>query len=65
MVSLRANNRRIVRSAVFPSPRRFGLPTVYVFFAAVCVVGALFVRSPAVPETKGRSLEEIQALLSN
>jgi len=41
-----------------------GLPSVYLFFAAVCAAGALFVRGPSVPETKGASLDEIQALMA-
>ncbi len=37
----------------------FGVPTVYVFFAAICFITVAFV-AKAVVETKGRSLEEIE-----
>lgn len=45
-----------------PILNEFGAPFLYTFFAIVCLLGAIFVRENIV-ETKGRSLEEIEALL--
>lgn len=41
----------------------FGVPAVYLFFAAVCFACVAFV-SKAVVETKGRSLEEIELAMT-
>ena len=41
----------------------FGISSVYMGFAAVCVVAALFV-STCIIETKGRSLEEIERAMA-
>ena len=46
-----------------PAVERFGLPMVYLFFAAICFSTVAFTQS-AVPETKGKSLEEVEALLA-
>jgi MFS family permease len=37
-----------------------GLSAVYAIFAVVCALGALYINGPSVPETKGKSLDEIQ-----
>ncbi|CAL9771566.1 unnamed protein product [Musa acuminata subsp. burmannicoides] len=42
---------------------RFGIATVYLGFATVCVLAALYIAANVV-ETKGRSLEEIERALS-
>lgn len=41
----------------------FGISGVYMGFAAVCIVAALFV-STCIIETKGRSLEEIERAMA-
>ena len=46
-----------------PAVEKFGLPGVYLFFAAICFTTVGFTQS-AVPETKGKSLEEVEALLA-
>jgi len=46
-----------------PATNQFGVSTVYLGFAAVCILAALFVQT-AVLETKGKSLEEIEALMA-
>ena len=46
-----------------PSVNKFGLPAVYVFFAAICGSTVLYTKSQVV-ETKGLSLEEIEAQLN-
>lgn len=45
-----------------PSVDRFGLPFVYIFFAAICAITVLYTKSQVV-ETKGLSLEEIEKQL--
>lgn len=45
-----------------PSVNKFGLPAVYIFFAAVCGTTVLYTKSQVV-ETKGLSLEEIELQL--
>ena len=47
-----------------PSVNKFGLPAVYIFFAAICASTVLYTKSQ-VPETKGLSLEEIEAQLNS
>jgi hypothetical protein len=39
--------------------QKFGVSTVYLFFAAVCAAAVVYVNSNVV-ETKGRSLEDIE-----
>ena len=46
-----------------PAVEKFGLSKVYLFFAAICFATVIFTQS-TVPETKGKSLEEIEALLA-
>ncbi|KAK9818467.1 hypothetical protein WJX74_006914 [Apatococcus lobatus] len=46
-----------------PAVEKFGLPGVYLFFAAICFITVGFTQS-SVPETKGKSLEEVEALLA-
>lgn len=41
----------------------YGLPAVYAFFGTVALVGAMYV-TQVVPETKGKTLEQIEAELS-
>ena len=43
--------------------KNFGIPGVYLGFAAVCIAAALFVSSSII-ETKGRSLEEIERAMA-
>lgn len=42
---------------------QWGAAGIFAFFGAMCAVAVVFIRS-SVPETKGRSLEEVQALLA-
>lgn len=46
-----------------PAVARYGVSTVYLGFAAVCVTAALFVAA-FVLETKGRTLEQIEAAMA-
>lgn len=46
-----------------PAVTQFGLPAVYLFFAAVCGLTVLYTKSQVV-ETKGLSLEQIEKQLS-
>jgi Sugar (and other) transporter len=46
-----------------PAVARYGVSTVYLGFAAVCVTAALFVAG-FVLETKGRTLEQIEAAMA-
>lgn len=46
-----------------PAVEKFGLSGVYLFFAAICFITVGFTQS-TVPETKGKSLEEVEALLA-
>lgn len=52
-------------TASFPVMKaHFGLPATFILHASICFVYLLFVRSK-IPETKGRSLEEIEKLLTS
>ena len=42
---------------------QWGAAGIFAFFGAMCAVAVLFIKS-SVPETKGRSLEEVQAMLA-
>lgn len=42
---------------------QWGAAGIFAFFGAMCAVAVVFIKS-SVPETKGRSLEEVQAMLS-
>lgn len=42
---------------------RFGMSMTFLFYAAVCLLGAILV-STSVPETKGATLEKLEAMLS-
>ena len=46
-----------------PSVTKFGLPSVYIFFAAVCGLTVAYTKSQVV-ETKGLSLEQIERQLA-
>lgn len=46
-----------------PAASKFGLSSVYLFFAFVCATTVLYTRSQVV-ETKGLSLEEIEKQLA-
>jgi Sugar (and other) transporter len=46
-----------------PAVARYGVSTVYLGFAAVCVTASLFVAA-FVLETKGRTLEQIEAAMA-
>ena len=46
-----------------PAVTNFGISKVYLFFTAVCYATVIFARSQLI-ETKGRSLEEIEAAMS-
>lgn len=46
-----------------PVVNRLGVPSVYLMFSAVCFLAVLFVNSYIV-ETKGRSLEEIERIMT-
>ena len=46
-----------------PAVAKFGVSTVYLGFASVCVLASLFVQT-AVLETKGRTLEEIERAMA-
>ena len=47
-----------------PTLLAVGQSTVYSFFAAVCVAAVLFAKSSYLPETKGKTLEEIERLVA-
>lgn len=47
-----------------PTLLAVGQSTVYSFFAAVCVAAVLFAKSSYLPETKGKTLEEIERLIA-
>mmetsp|Transcript_24521 Transcript_24521/g.33814 ORF Transcript_24521/g.33814 Transcript_24521/m.33814 type:complete len:554 (+) Transcript_24521:139-1800(+) len=54
-----------IGQAFLEANRMFGVTSIYIFFATVCMVAVMFVQTNLV-ETKGRSLEEIeQAMLSS
>lgn len=42
---------------------QWGAAGIFAFFGAMCAVAVVFIKS-SVPETKGRSLEEVQAMLA-
>lgn len=42
---------------------QWGAAGIFAFFGAMCAVAVLYVKS-SVPETKGRSLDEVQTMLS-
>ena len=42
---------------------QWGAAGIFAFFGAMCAVAVVFIKS-VVPETKGRSLEEVQAMLA-
>ena len=48
----------IIGQAFLPLTRAYGIPTMYLFFAAVCVASLVYTRRELV-ETKGRSLDDI------
>ena len=54
----------IVGQTFLPAVSAVGVSGAYLFFAAVCLATMAFVRTQ-VPETKGRSLEEIEAAMSS
>ncbi|OJV18059.1 MAG: hypothetical protein BGO21_14700 [Dyadobacter sp. 50-39] len=50
-------------TALFPVMNQyFGVPVTFLTHAAICLVYYFFIRT-SVPETKGKSLEEIEKLL--
>ena len=53
-----------VGQAFLPAVSAVGVSGAYLFFAGVCLVTVAFVRAQ-VPETKGRSLEEIEVAMSS
>ena len=51
----------VVIGQFFPmAVEHFGLGVVYLAFGGVCAVGASYIAGPSIPETKGRSLDDIQ-----
>ncbi len=46
-----------------PLVAKFGVSTVYLGFASVCVLASIFVQT-SVLETKGRTLEEIERAMA-
>jgi MFS transporter, SP family, arabinose:H+ symporter len=51
------------RPELFPVMNQyFGLPVTFLIHAAICLVYFFFIRT-SIPETKGRTLEEIEKLL--
>jgi len=49
----------IIGQAFLEANRMFGVSTIYVFFASVCLIAVVFVQTNVL-ETKGKSLEEIE-----
>lgn len=56
-------NNVVVGQLFLPAVQLMGVASVYGFFATVCFCGAVFA-SLYVVETKGRSLEEIEAVMN-
>ena len=53
----------LIGQTFLPALAAVGVSGVYMFFAAVCLLTVAFVNGTVV-ETKGRSLEEIEALMA-